>query len=527
MLFKGTRQLNTFIFRNNDEIGKLEAESDNYLDSCFLETNIFKGIMNFDPSEKNPDFTKRIIVGRTGSGKSAILRKIIDEESIKFSDKIEAENTIFEHVKNNVFISSLNDSGIDLRVFYKSLWLHALLIKVIPALHRSTYQSFFNKIQDLIGGKKKSYNPELANEYIEQFKDVFFNDKALVEISNKMQSELSSKIGIKGIDLGGKLGREDTQKVQSETSSYVSRELIRKQKELIKILNEEFSEVGQFRIVISIDDLDRSWLSSSDIRYDFINALLEAFRELLDVKSVKILISIRTDILMGIYNKTLRQDEKDQSLIYPVSWNKSEIREIIDMRINHLIKNKYQSSRTITMKDIFNFEINNVYADDYILDRTMLRPRDAISFVNYCLKECDGHVSINQDIVLMAEEKFFSSRKRALVSEWGTIYKNISGYIDALSLLEKHEFSLESIGDDNKNDILTYILDRVPSDIEDDLHSKIVMNFDELIKVWFIVGIIGIKRTETLIIYSSYDKPDLDITDIKRNFVIHPLFNRR
>ncbi|HGX2236489.1 TPA: DNA repair protein, partial [Escherichia coli] len=65
------------------------------------------------------------------------------------------------------------------------------------------------------------------------------------------------------------------------------------------------------------------------------------------------------------------------------------------------------------------------------------------------------------------------------------------------------------------------------SDIEDDLHSKIVMNFDELIKVWFIVGIIGIKRTETLIIYSSYDKPDLDITDIKRNFVIHPLFNRR
>ncbi|HDU4605464.1 TPA: DNA repair protein, partial [Klebsiella aerogenes] len=95
--------MNTFIFRNNDEIGKLEAESDTYLDSCFLETSIFKGIMNFDPSEKNPDFTKRIIVGRTGSGKSALLKKILDEGSIKVYDKIEAENTIFEHVKNNVF----------------------------------------------------------------------------------------------------------------------------------------------------------------------------------------------------------------------------------------------------------------------------------------------------------------------------------------------------------------------------------------------------------------------------------------
>ncbi|WP_323872997.1 P-loop NTPase fold protein [Xenorhabdus doucetiae] len=125
----------------------------------------------------------------------------------------------------------------------------------------------------------------------------------------------------------------------------------------MKILNEEFSEIGQIRIIISIDDLDRSWLSSSDIRYDFINALLEAFRELLDIKSVKILISIRTDILMGIYNKTLRQDEKDQSLIYAVSWNKTEIREIIDRRLNHLIKNKYQSSKNVSMKDIFDFSI--------------------------------------------------------------------------------------------------------------------------------------------------------------------------
>ncbi|MFP9459361.1 P-loop NTPase fold protein [Pectobacterium brasiliense] len=518
--------MDTHVFRNNDEIGKLEAESDSYLDECFYETNIFKGIMNFDPSEKNPDFTRRIIVGRTGSGKSALLRKILDEASIKVYDKIEAENTIFEHVKNNIFISSLIENGIDLRVFYKSLWLHALLIKVIPALHSSSHQNFFNIIQDLIGGKKKPYNPELANEYIDQFKDVFFNDKALVEISNKMQHELSTKIGMKGIDIGGKLGSEDTQRIQSETSSYVSRELIRKQKELIKILNEEFSETGQFRIIISIDDLDRSWLSSSDIRYDFINALLEAFRELLDIKTVKILISIRTDILMGIYNKTLRQDEKDQSLIYAISWNKTEIREIIDRRLNHLIKNKYQGSRNISMKDIFHFNIDGISADEYILDRTMLRPRDAISFVNYCLKECDGNVSINKDIVLIAEEKFFSSRKRALVSEWVSIYKNISSYIDSLSLLKTPEFSMESINDSKKNDILTYLLDRVTSTDDDPVHSKIVMNFDELIKVWFIIGIIGIKRTQSLVIYSSYDKPDLDITDMSRIFFVHPLFNR-
>lgn len=61
--------------------------------------------------------------------------------------------------------------------------------------------------------------------------------------------------------------------------------------------------------------MDRSWLNENIIRYDFINALLDAFRELIDIKNVKVLISIRTDILKGVYNKKLRQEEKDSSLL--------------------------------------------------------------------------------------------------------------------------------------------------------------------------------------------------------------------
>ncbi|MGE9716192.1 P-loop NTPase fold protein, partial [Escherichia coli] len=85
----------------------------------------------------------------------------------------------------------------------------------------------------------------------------------------------------------------------------------------IKFVTEESPDETQSRIIISIDDLDKSWLSNSTIRYDFINALLDAFKELIDLRSVKILISIRTDILMGIYNTNLRQEEKDRSLIIP------------------------------------------------------------------------------------------------------------------------------------------------------------------------------------------------------------------
>ncbi|CFB71325.1 TPA: P-loop NTPase fold protein [Yersinia enterocolitica] len=518
--------MSAYKFRNNDEIGKLEAETDSYLDSCFYESNVFKGIINFDSSEKNPDFTRRIIVGRTGSGKTALLKKIVDKGYVKIHDTIEAENTIFEHINNNVFISDLISKGIDLRGFYKSLWLHVLLIKVIPAVYRSSYQSFFDAVKDLIGGKKRPYKPEVANEYIDQFKENFFNDKALVEISNKLERDLSIKLGNSAIGIGSKLSQSDVTKVQSETSSYVSRELLFKQKELIKILKNEFTDSNQVRIVISIDDLDKSWLSTSAIRYDFINALLEAFRELLDIKSVKILISIRTDILMGIYKSSLRQDEKDQSLIYSISWNKTEIRDIIDARINHLVKNRYQSAKVVSMKDIFSFKVNSFDADDFILDRTMLRPRDAINFVNLCLAECDGVVNLNEDIVLIAEEKFYSSRKRALVTEWKSIYPFIEEYLDSLSLISHSAFTIFSIENSKKDIITNYLLDRLIAGNEDDDHTKILMNFEELLRVWFVVGVIGIKKTNSLIIYSSFDKPNLDITDMKREFIVHPLFDR-
>lgn len=512
-------------FRKNFEIGKLDAETDSFLDSCFYQSEVFKGIINFDNSEKNPDFTKRIIVGRTGSGKTALLKQIIKNKNIRNHETIEAENTVFEHIQNNVFISNLMKSGIDLRIFYKSLWLHVLLIKVIQVLYKRSYNSFFEFVKNLVGKEKRPYRPELADEYLEKFKDNFFNNNIITEITKNLQNELSLKLGSDFMGIDGKLSDEIQQKIQKETSNYVSKELLIKQKELIKLLKEELSNEKQVRIIISIDDLDKSWLSSSSIRYDFINALLDAFRELLDITSIKILIAIRTDILMGIYNNSLRQSEKDQSLIYPISWNKKEILTILDSRINHLIKNQYKSSSTTNFTDIFNFTISNEKAHEYIINRTMLRPRDAIDFVNNCFAECDGDVELNEDIVITAEEKFYATRKGALTQEWMSIYPCIKDYLDALSFLKNREFDLESIKNQDIEEIQNFLINKNTSN--ENKHENIIFDFKELIKVWFIIGVIGIKKSNTVIIYSSFEKPELDITDLNKKFIIHPLFYRR
>lgn len=143
--------MSNYIFRKNSQIGNLDAEYDTFLKSCFLETNIFSNLLSF---ENSLDFTKRVIVGRTGSGKTALLKQLSENSKIKKHSIIEAESTVFEHIKNNVFISDLINKGIDLRIFYKSLWIHVLLVRVIELLYPG--KTFLDYMPEFsLGAKKK------------------------------------------------------------------------------------------------------------------------------------------------------------------------------------------------------------------------------------------------------------------------------------------------------------------------------------------------------------------------------------
>lgn len=512
--------MGTYVFKNNDQIGSLDAETDSFLDSCFIESNVYETLKKFN---SDIDFSKRIIVGRTGSGKTALLKQLAKDPIVKRHAIIEAESTVFEHIKNNVFISQLLEQNIDLRVFYKSLWIHVLIVKVIEIIFPNNI-SFYEKIQNLVGGKKKKYNIDLAQEYLSKYSDNFFNDKIVSEITEKMQNELNGKVGAGFAEMSGKITDEFAQKIQTETARYVSSELLRKQKELIKIITEETPDEGQNRIIISIDDLDKSWLSSSSIRYDFINALLDAFKELMDIKSVKVLISIRTDILMGIYKTNLRQEEKDRSLVIPIEWKRKDLFEILDKRISYLIRHKYAVKTNVKFIDLFDFKVNGESAANYIVDRTMLRPRDAIDFVNYCLTQGDGTTSMNEDHVLEAEEKYYTSRKNAINKEWLSRYKHISDYTDSVALITKREFHKSDIEDD-VNTVIEFLISKSTQN-DDSSDEKIATDFNALLNVWFTIGLIGLKKSDTLTVYSSFDKSHLDISDYNKEFVIHPLFFR-
>ncbi len=82
-----------FRFRKSDNIGSAEAESDEaYLSDCFVDTGELDVLRDFND-------TKRILVGRTGAGKSALLRMLAAREDHVI--ELKPENLALNYLANS------------------------------------------------------------------------------------------------------------------------------------------------------------------------------------------------------------------------------------------------------------------------------------------------------------------------------------------------------------------------------------------------------------------------------------------
>lgn len=78
------------------------------------------------------------------------------------------------------------------------------------------------------------------------------------------------------------------------------------------------------------------------------------------------------------------QEEKYEPLYLPVAWTKENMLELLNSRINHLIRRRY-TKQSVAYQDILPEKIEGEGTIEYMLKRTMMRPRDLILFFNDCI----------------------------------------------------------------------------------------------------------------------------------------------
>lgn len=146
---------------------------------------------------------------------------------------------------------------------------------------------------------------------------------------------------------------------------------------------------------------------------------------------------------------------------------------------------------------------------DYLADRTLYRPRDAIAFVNECLVKSEGKQAITATSIQQAEIEHSTKRVRALEFEWITHYPKLSDYF---SLIERQpdSFKISLISKDKVEAYALSHMDNKSNDPLDQASTKFINGGSIhafatiLVKCLYHIGVIGIKTDSFSPIRWSY-----------------------
>ena len=131
-----------FRFKKGASIGEPDAESDvHYLAECFVDTGDYGILANC----KSP---QRIIVGRTGTGKSALIFQLKKSEENVI--ELEPEALSLNYLSNSDLLTNLEKAGVKLDLFYTLLWRHVISVELIKyrfnLINEESTQTFLNSL---------------------------------------------------------------------------------------------------------------------------------------------------------------------------------------------------------------------------------------------------------------------------------------------------------------------------------------------------------------------------------------------
>ncbi|MDP3590163.1 MAG: hypothetical protein Q8R54_06445, partial [Methylobacter sp.] len=390
--------MDQFIFRKHDTVGSAAAEHDSqFLDDCFVDT----GDIEFLLDKNNP---KRIVVGRTGAGKTALLYRLTN--SADHVIQLSPHDLSLNFIATNKVITFFEEAGVNLSPFYVLLWKHLLVVELIKEKYQikdeNSYKHFMSSITSIVC--KKDKNKELALNYFTTWGSKFWQttEQRIHELTECVETNLSAGINgtLSNITLNAegakKLSLEQRSEIKEHGMDAVSRVQIRELDNMLNLINDNIFNDSKNPYYVTIDMLDEDW-ADDRIRFKLIRALIDVVNRFKNLSNVKIILALRHDLLYkAIHLETVSgfQEEKFKALYLNLKWEKDELRKIVESRLNKLIKRHYTKG-DLSFKEIFPTNINGKDAFDYMLDRTFFRPRDIIVFVNDCLELCAGRPKIS------------------------------------------------------------------------------------------------------------------------------------
>lgn len=423
------------VLSQNMNVGSTAAENDDY----FLKECFFDHPAKTELEDMNSP--KCFALGSTGIGKTALLKKIADEnDQANFIDLREVSMTF---ISNSDVIRFIYSMDVSLDLFFQALWKHVLLIEYIRLAFRVGSEDKSRTILSTIKDQfRRDQTRQEALAYLENYSNRFW--VTFDESFREVEQALSEKINA---DFGGELekfrfnagfvqtlGKIKKQQLQARLKQVVDGDLLSELARLTATLAEYSNQKGLPPVRILVDGLDDQWVSEK-LKYQLIKALIEALKGLKKIRNLKVIVSLRSDVLERVIQETRHdgfQTEKYEDYFLRIKWSSSQLQELINSRINYLFRSKYDS-QNIFLIDLFPDRINKKRPFEFILERSLFRPRDIISFLNACFRTSNDKSKLSVSEVLKAERVYSEERKSALIEEWSSVFPGLEAMLKYFS----------------------------------------------------------------------------------------------
>lgn len=445
--------------------GKVSAERDDLLIKYFYDNGVLKNVI------ESP--TSFLVLGRKGAGKTAVFKYLAENKGAYISKKDILISLSFEDYNWSIHSLLTNPEKAE-SLSYKQSWKFVIIIESIKAVNNWYKEN----------GKTVPKEIEKANKLLEKLFDSPVPSIYQI-ISKKLLSISSLKLPKAGVDLeegsfdSAEIGGGEISFDEVKSSTSLQQSLSENIENLLNYLEKALTVVKDIQVFICFDRIDEAWDDVSYVSSKRVIAGLISAADSLTAQYkglIRPIIFLREDIfeVLSINDANKLREDCGQLL----HWNKDTIQKLLLARVNYFAKTHELPSFT-ELDSIFDKKEmrQRTKQINYILKRTMMRPRDIISYLGKILDSMkekmndpfsDEKISfevIDSESIYNAEAGYSEWLKQEILDEWSVqnpiiidLFNSIQNNSSTNFNADELEIQLRKLKSDvNHHDIINYL----------------------------------------------------------------------
>lgn len=466
------------------DFGHCDAEADPNLIRYFLETESYHRILSGE---------KMYVIGRKGTGKSAIYKVIEKLEQNPENKKLLSVAALTFDTYPWQIHNKIKDETCSLDFAHVNTWRYIILLELAKLIikENDAEKQDLNEIKSFIQKTYGSLTPSFKELLVDKLKRII-----------KLEIPKISDTGIGG---GGiELDNRTPEKKLIDSINILNDTL---QDKIFKLLNK-----SKLYFVL-FDKLDDGWDNSDEFKSSMVG-LLKVCRDLnLQSRSVDIKLRCIPFLRSDIY-ETLQYNDKNKAFqdIESLNWNPITLRKIINKRISYSLNCQEENAWELIFENKPLARKTTKF--NYIIKRTLLRPRDIIAFCDLAKKEAlkNSQNKITNSDIYSSETNYSEYIYQDFLDEAHKQHPYVEQFFEVLRSLLYERFSYdEFLNEYNKHQKLNTI----------DVNSALKILFDlSIIGVERIGGAAGGSMFEF-----KYTDPHIQ-PEFKKSMVIHPALKK-